>query len=55
MLPGRNDYPASYETVNKTLVGLAALQTIEPKTSRPDWLHYIGLDAPPAATAPKSR
>src|SRR4029079_18862201 len=31
-----------------TLVGLAALQTIEPKTSRPEWLHYVGLDAPPA-------
>ena len=31
----------------RDLVGLAALQTIEPKTARADWLHYIGLDTPP--------
>ena len=42
-----NDYPASFEKVRETLVGLAAMQTIEPKTSRPDWLHYLDLDAPP--------
>jgi hypothetical protein len=44
----KNDYPASFDQVNRTLVGLAALETIEPKTARADWLHYIGLDAPPA-------
>jgi hypothetical protein len=47
VLPARGDYPASFEQVRKTLVGLAALETIEPKTARPDWLHYIDLDAPP--------
>ncbi|MGA7676626.1 MAG: DUF4340 domain-containing protein [Rhizomicrobium sp.] len=47
VLPGRSNYPASFEEVRKTLVGLAALQTIEPKTARPDWFHYIDLDAPP--------
>ena len=47
VLPGRSNYPASFEEVRKTLVGLAALQTIEPKTARPDWLHYVDLDAPP--------
>jgi hypothetical protein len=46
VLPGKNEYPASFEEVNKTLVGLATLQTIEPKTARGDWLHYIGLDDP---------
>lgn len=46
VLPQKNDYPASFEEVNKTLVALAALETIEPKTSRADWLHYIGLDDP---------
>jgi hypothetical protein len=46
VLPQKNDYPASFEEVNKTLVSLAALETIEPKTSRADWLHYIGLDDP---------
>ena len=34
--------------MRRTLVGLAALQTIEPKTARAEWLHYVGLDAPPA-------
>lgn len=47
VLPARGDYPASFEQVRKTLVGLAALETIEPKTARPDWLHYLDLDAPP--------
>jgi hypothetical protein len=46
VLPARNDYPASFDLVRRTLVGLAALQTIEPKTARADWLHYLGLDAP---------
>jgi hypothetical protein len=46
ILPGKNDYPASFEQVNRTLVGLATMQTIEPKTARADWLHYIGLDDP---------
>ena len=48
VVPERADFPASFDLVRRTLVGLAALQTIEPKTARADWLHYIGLDAPPA-------
>ena len=47
VLPDRSNYPASFEEVRKTLVGLAALQTIEPKTARPGWFHYVDLDAPP--------
>ena len=47
VLPTRGDYPASFDEVRKTLVGLAALETIEPKTNRADWLHYLDLDAPP--------
>jgi hypothetical protein len=47
VLPGRGNYPASFEQVKRTLVGLAALETIEPKTARPDWFHYVGLEAPP--------
>jgi uncharacterized protein DUF4340 len=42
-----DDYPASFEKVRETLVGLAAMQTIEPKTARPDWLHYLDLTPPP--------
>jgi hypothetical protein len=47
VLPGRADYPASFEMVKKTLVALAAMETVEPKTDRPDWFHYVDLDAPP--------
>lgn len=47
VLPGRDDYPASFDRVKETVVGFAALQTIEPKTARPDWLPTIGLGAPP--------
>jgi hypothetical protein len=46
-LPGHDNYPASYDMVHHTLVSLAALETIAPKTDRASWLHYIGLDAPP--------
>ena len=48
VVPQRADYPASYDLVQRTLVGLAALRTIEPKTARSDWLHFLGLDTPPA-------
>jgi hypothetical protein len=47
VLPSRGNYPADFEEVRHTLIGLAALETIEPKTARPDWFHYIGLDTPP--------
>ncbi len=47
VIPQRSSYPASFEHVQKTLVGIAAFETIEPKTSRPDWFHYVELDAPP--------
>ncbi|HWA90649.1 MAG TPA: DUF4340 domain-containing protein [Rhizomicrobium sp.] len=47
VLPGKGDFPASYAEVNKLLVGLAAMQTIEPKTARADWFHFVDLDAPP--------
>ncbi|MEJ0025138.1 MAG: DUF4340 domain-containing protein [Rhizomicrobium sp.] len=43
----RNDYPASIDLVHRTLVGLGALRTIEPKTARPEWLHFLNLDTPP--------
>ncbi len=47
VVPSRSDFPASFDLVRRTLVGLAALQSIEPKTARADWLHYIGLEGPP--------
>ncbi|HEY1961053.1 MAG TPA: DUF4340 domain-containing protein [Rhizomicrobium sp.] len=47
VVTSRNDFPASFAEVNRTVVGLATLETLEPKTARADWLHYLGLDAPP--------
>ena len=47
VVPQRNNFPASFDLVQRTLVGLAALQTIEPKTARAEWLHFVGLEAPP--------
>lgn len=47
IVASHHGYPASFEKVRETLVGLAAMQTIEPKTSRPDWLHFLDLTAPP--------
>lgn len=48
VLPGRNNYPASFEQVKTTLVALAAMETIEPKTANPELFRYVDLDAPPA-------
>ena len=47
VLPQRGNYPASFDQVRQTLVGLAALQTIEPKTSRVDWYRLVDVDIPP--------
>jgi hypothetical protein len=47
VLPARDDYPASFDQVKETIIGLGALQTVEPKTARADWLPAVGLGAPP--------
>jgi hypothetical protein len=47
VVASRNNYPASLDVIRQTLVGMAALETLEPKTARADWLHYLDLDAPP--------
>lgn len=47
VLPGRGDYPANFDEVRHTLIGLASLQALAPKTSRAEWLHYLSLDTPP--------
>src|SRR5947207_11516540 len=47
IVASHDDYPASFEKVRETVVGLAAMETIEPKTSRPNWLHYLDLTPPP--------
>ncbi len=47
VIASHDDYPASFERLRETIVGLAALETLEPKTARPDWLHYVDLEPPP--------
>jgi hypothetical protein len=47
IVPQRMNYPASRAQIQLLLVGLAGLETIEPKTARPEWFHYVNLDAPP--------
>lgn len=46
VLPSMHNYPANFDEVRTTLIGMAALQTVAPQTHRADWLHYLGLDAP---------
>ncbi len=47
VLPQRANFPASFDEVKKTLVAIAAMETVEPKTANPDLFHYVGLDTPP--------
>lgn len=47
VISSRGDFPASFEQVNRTVIGLANMETLEPRTARPDWLHFLGLDSPP--------
>ncbi len=47
----RDSYPADAGQVRTAGTGLAGLQIIEAKTSRPEWLATLGLDAPPAGQA----
>jgi hypothetical protein len=50
VLPERGNYPADFNEVRQTLITLAQLTTIAPKTSRADWLHHLSLDDPPKGT-----
>jgi len=39
-------YPANFELVKKTLMGLVAMKTVEPKTGNPDLYTKIGVEDP---------
>jgi hypothetical protein len=47
VVESQGGYPASFDQLRQTVIGMAELQTIEPKTARAEWLHYVDLDAPP--------
>jgi hypothetical protein len=42
----RDGYPARYETVKKTLMGLAAMQTVDAKSSNPALYTKMGVEDP---------
>lgn len=46
VLPAKHNYPAQFSLVRGTIVGMAGLETVAPKTNRADWLHYLDLDTP---------
>lgn len=46
VVASHDDYPASFEELRQTVVGMAALVTLEKKTARTDWLPYIDLGDP---------
>jgi len=47
----RDNYPADAAQIRAAGEGLRDLQIIEAKTSRADWLNYLGLGAPPQGDA----
>jgi len=47
VIANHDEYPAAFDALRQTVLGVAQLQTIEPKTARADWLHYVDLGAPP--------
>lgn len=46
VVTSHDDYPASFDQVRQTIVGLATLRTLERKTAQPAWLPYINLVSP---------
>lgn len=46
VIANHDDYPASHDVVRETVIGLAALTTLEKKTARRDWLPYLDLVSP---------
>jgi Domain of unknown function (DUF4340) len=46
VVASKDDYPASYDQVRATVIALATLEKLEPKTDRAEWLPYVGLVSP---------
>ena len=46
VVANKDDYPASHEQVRATVIALATLTKLEPKTARADWLPYVDLVSP---------
>ncbi len=46
VIPEKGGYPADPAQVRSVAVGMAELTTLEPKTSNPEMLNFVGLGAP---------
>ncbi|WP_300303616.1 DUF4340 domain-containing protein [Ferrovibrio sp.] len=57
-MPGRNDYPVRADLVRKNVLGIAGLETIEPRTDKPEHYNRLQVSEPdkyqPADEAAKS-
>src|SRR3546814_14502489 len=53
VMPEKDGYPVKFETVKKTVVGMASLQPREPKTAKPANSAKFIAPAPRADRAPK--
>ena len=53
VVASHDDYPASFEEVRQTVVGLGTLTTLERKTAQRGWLPYIDLVSPAKGGAGK--
>jgi len=49
-LPGKGGYPALFERVKPLLLGIALLEKVEPKTSKPENYARLGVQEPAADT-----
>lgn len=45
-VPDKASYPADFDTVKKTIVGLAELKLVEQRTARADWHEKLGVTLP---------
>lgn len=46
VIPSRGNFPASFDQVKRTVTGLSEFTKIEPKTAKPELLHYVDLEDP---------
>lgn len=46
ILPGKSNFPAKFDNVKKTIIGLSELKLIQQKTARKDWHQQLDLVSP---------
>lgn len=46
VLPGKSNFPAKFDNVKKTIIGLSKLELIQQKTARKDWHQQLDLVSP---------